>query len=79
VLVKKTSKNQFTLPRKIAGDFEGVDYFDASLEDNRIVLVPVRIVSRGDSLAKIREKATKLGVTEGDVAEAVRWARQGVR
>jgi hypothetical protein len=30
---KKTSKNQVTLPKEIAQDFQGIDYFDAAVEE----------------------------------------------
>jgi len=76
MLVKKTSKNQLTLPRDIANAFGDVEYFDASRVDDRIVLIPVQVVGRGDTLSKVREKAIGLGLTENDVTEAVSWARR---
>ena len=45
-------------------------------EDNeRIVLTPVRI-NRADA---VRAKLADLGMTEEDVADAVSWAREGVK
>lgn len=38
--------------------------------------MPVKITHEGITLEEVREKLEKLGVTEGDVAEAVRWARK---
>ena len=76
MLAKKTAKNQLTLPKEIADRFPGVDLFDAKVERNRIVLVPVKVTPIETSLESIREKMVKLGLTEGDVAGAVEWARK---
>jgi hypothetical protein len=78
MLAKKTSKNQLTLPKGIADRFPGVDLFDATVEENRIVLVPVKLTPITASLDSIREKMEKLGITEGDVADAVKWARKNM-
>jgi hypothetical protein len=72
VLAKKTVKNQLTLPKRIADRFPGVDYFEVQLEQDRIVLSPVR----PDRLAEVRAKLIELGVTPGDVTRAVAWARR---
>jgi hypothetical protein len=79
MLAKKTAKNQLTLPKEIADRFPGVDLFDATVEQNRIVLVPVKVTPITSSLEGIREKMEKLGITEGDVADAVAWARKKKR
>jgi len=79
MLAKKTAKNQLTLPKEIADRFPGVDLFDATVERNRIVLVPVKVTPITLSLAGIREKMEKLGIAEGDVADAVAWARKTKR
>jgi hypothetical protein len=76
VLARKTSKNQLTLPKEIVGNFPGIDLFDASVENNRIVLTPVRIMPVALSLNSIRQKMERLGITEDDVDEAVQWARK---
>jgi hypothetical protein len=76
MLAKKTSKNQLTLPKEIVGNFPGVDLFDAVVEDNRIVLTPVKVTPIAASLEGIRAKMQKLGIEDKDVAEAVRWARK---
>ena len=72
MLAKKTSKNQITLPKAIASRFPGVDYFDVREEDGRIVLVPLR-ESKADD---VRARLQQLGITEDDVADAVRWVRR---
>ena len=79
MLAKKTSKNQLTLPKEIADRFPGVDLFDAKVERNRIVLVPVKVTPIATSMESIREKMEKLGIAEGDVADAVAWARKRKR
>lgn len=71
-IAKKTSKNQITLPRSIVERFPGVDYFEAREENGRIVLSPVR-PGRADA---VRAKLAELGIEEGDVEAAVRWARE---
>ncbi len=75
MLAKKTSKNQITLPKEIVKGFEDVEYFDVSIKDHAIRLTPVKITPFQSSLAIVREKIKKLGLTEKDVGEAIRWAR----
>jgi hypothetical protein len=76
MLARKTSKNQLTLPKEVVGNFPGIDLFDASVENNRIILTPVRIVPVISSLENIRKKMECLGIVENDVTEAVQWARK---
>lgn len=76
MLAKKTSKNQLTLPKDIANKFPNVDLFDATVEDNRIVLVPVRVTPITASLEGIRDKMEKLGIVDQDVTNAMAWARK---
>lgn len=76
MLAKLTSKNQLTLPRDIIKEFKGIEYFDAALQDGRIVLAPVRIQPVNANLEGIRKKMEKLGITPADVSEAIRWARR---
>lgn len=75
MLAKKTSKNQLTLPKEIVGNFPGIDFFDATLEENRIVLTPVKVTPITASLADVRAKMKKLGLSPDDVSKAVAWAR----
>jgi hypothetical protein len=72
MLAKKTSKNQITLPKAVVSRFPGVDYFEVSEEDGRIVLQPVR-PSRAD---EVRTKLAQLGIVPDDVKRAVKWARK---
>ena len=79
MLTKKTSKNQITLPKKVVELFPGTQYFDANIQDNKIVLIPVRITAAASRLDTVREKMKKLGISQKDVGEAIRWARKGKR
>ncbi len=72
MLAKRTVKNQITLPKKIADAFPGIDHFDVKIDDGRIVLAPVQ----PNRMEQVRARLAELGVTERDVAAAVRWARR---
>jgi len=72
MLVKRTSKNQITLPKKIADRFPGVEYFTVKQSGNKIVLEPLE-PSRAD---EVRTRLAKLGIDEADVAKAVAWTRE---
>jgi hypothetical protein len=71
MLAKKTSKNQLTLPKRVADQFPDAEYFDVGVEQGRIVLRPVSFRSAFD----VRERLGRLGITEKDVRDAVAWAR----
>jgi len=75
MLAKKTSKNQITLPKAITNAFPEAQYFDVSIKDDKILLMPVKIMPVGSTLEGLREKMKELGITKKDVNEAVRWAR----
>ena len=76
MLAKKTSKNQITLPKAISTAFPDAVYFDVSIEENRILLRPVKMVPYRKTLEEVRAKMAKLGIAENDVSEAVKWARR---
>ncbi len=73
MLAKMTVKNQLTLPKKIASRFAGVEYFDVSTDGVSITLQPLQR-SRAD---EVRVHLEELGITEQDVADAIKWAREG--
>jgi bifunctional DNA-binding transcriptional regulator/antitoxin component of YhaV-PrlF toxin-antitoxin module len=75
VLAKKTVKNQITLPKRIAEQFPGTEYFDVRVENGHIVLEPLK-PHRAD---RIREKLSRLGISEKDIRDAVAWARAARR
>ena len=72
MLAKRTSKNQITLPKAIIADFEGIEYFEISQQDGRIILEPVQI----NQADKVREKLNALGIKEGDLDDAIQYARK---
>ena len=76
MLVKKTSKNQITLPKEIIKNFPDIEYFEAKVEGEKIVLIPVKVIPANITLEKIREKIKNLGITKEDVKEAIKWARK---
>ncbi|MBI5598362.1 MAG: AbrB/MazE/SpoVT family DNA-binding domain-containing protein [Deltaproteobacteria bacterium] len=76
MLAKKTSKNQLTLPKKIAGIFEGIDYFDVAVKDNVIILKPVKITPAESALEGVRNKIEALGLKDEDIRKAIRWSRK---
>ena len=57
----------------VISGFGGVTHFDVTSENGRIVLTPVRF-NRADV---VRAKLAEVGITESDVADAVKWARRG--
>ena len=71
MLAKKTSKNQITLPKRIADQFPAVDYFEVTTEGGRIVLRPVEV----DPVARLNAKLAEMGLDDEDVRDAVNWAR----
>jgi hypothetical protein len=79
MLAKKTSKNQITLPKEIVKAFPRAEYFDVSIRDNAIRLMPVKITPVQSSLDSVKDKMKKLGLTEKDVTEAIQWARSRKR
>ena len=79
MLAKKTSKNQITLPKEIVKVFPDAEYFDVSVRDNTIRLMPVKITPVPSSLDSVRDKIEKLGLTEKEGGEAMQWARSRKR
>lgn len=76
MLAKLTSQNRVTLPKSVMADFPGTEYFEVSSEDGRILLTPVR---RFNSADDARDHIEALGITEDDIADAVKWARQSAQ
>lgn len=72
MLAKLTVKNQLTLPKAVARQFAGVEYFDVSTDGVAVTLKPLR-PSKAD---EVRQHLAKLGITEQDVTDAIAWARE---
>jgi hypothetical protein len=75
MLVKKTSKNQVTLPQKALQEIPETDYFDVTTKDGVLILRPVTVAEPGSRLASIRRKIKDLGIEPDDVDRAIAWAR----
>ncbi len=71
MLAKLTVKNQLTLPKAVASQFPGVEYFEISTDGRAITLRPFE----RNHLEEIWAHLEKLGITEQDVKDAVTWAR----
>lgn len=74
MLAKLTAKNQLTLPKAATSAVGAAEYFDVQTRDGVIVLTPVR-VQRADA---VRAKLAELDLAEGDIEDAVAWARRRV-
>ncbi len=75
MLARKTPENQLSLPKAILDNFPGIELFDATVEENRIVLTPVMASSATASLNSVRAKMKKLRLVPKDVVEGIHWAR----
>jgi hypothetical protein len=68
MLAKLTAKNR---PEEIVQQFPGIEHFEVMTDGNAVIL---KAFSQ-NSLEKIRAHIERLGITEQDVADAVKWAR----
>ncbi len=71
MLAKITSKNQLTLPRRAVEALGNPSHFTVEVVSGRLVLSPARL----GGAEEVRRKLAALGLTEGDVDDAVAWAR----
>jgi|GEM_PF-1703490 len=78
-IVRISSRNQVTLPRRIMDSLSGSTYFEVALEGEHIVLKPIDIRAKGETLAKVREKIRSLGITEDIIPLAVAETRKRYR
>jgi len=69
---KKTLKNQITLPKVIISRFPGIEYFDITEENGKIILAPLKLSRTGE----VREKLKLLGIDECDIKDAIDWSRK---
>ena len=75
MIARLTDKNQLTIPDPLIFDLPDSEFFDITCEDGRIVLTPVTVAEinrRGD---EVQRKLQERGITEKDVADAIKWAR----
>lgn len=73
MLVKLTSKNQITVPKKIMEQFPGTQYFDVTLTDDTVLLKPLKIYDV--SLEQIKGKIDKLGLKRSAISNAIKKVR----
>lgn len=71
MLAKLTVKNQLTLPKVVASQFPGIEYFEIDTDGSSITLRPFRRSSADET----RDCLASLGLTEQDVKNAITWAR----
>ena len=66
-----TADNQLIVPSTVVADFPGVDCFAVARDGERIILTPLQL----PPIDAVWAQTAAQGVTEQDVAEAVKWAR----
>ena len=71
MIARLTSENQLNLPESIVSEFDGIEYFDITKESGRLVLTPVKLTG----IERVWQKIEERGITEQDIADAVKWAR----
>jgi len=77
MLCKRAAKNQITVPKKIVERFSDYEYFEIKAGKDRIILLPVKLVSVEENpLERIRKKISSQGLFETDIEEAIQWARK---
>ena len=69
---KMIKPNQITLPDEVALGLHGVEYLDIEEKDGCLVLTPV-VHTEAD---KVREELGRRGITQKDIDDAIRWARE---
>ncbi|MDX9959608.1 MAG: AbrB/MazE/SpoVT family DNA-binding domain-containing protein [Spirochaetia bacterium] len=80
MLCKLTSKNQITLPKEVLQVFKGKEYFNARVEQGRIILEPMIVRPVETSrLASIRNAVAATGIKEESVPDLVDEARRESR
>ena len=79
MIARLTNKNQLTIIDPLTFDFPAdlpkSELYDVACEDGRIVLTPVTVAEITGRADKVRRKLQERGITEKDVADAIKWAR----
>jgi hypothetical protein len=60
MLIKLSSKNQVTVPRRLLAELPSTKYFEVELENGALVMKPVELVET--KLEQIQRKMTDLGL-----------------
>lgn len=74
-LTKRTSRNQVTLPAALIKDWKDADYFSVTRVGDHLELRPALTNGTEDPLEKFRRRMDERGVTDEDIAQAVRDVR----
>ena len=81
--IKMTRAHQVTLPKRLLerAGWMGYEFFVADLENDRLFLTPLTLKNHVPlaSLSGLRRHFSKLGITQGDVQDAIQWARRQKR
>ena len=79
MIARLTNKNQLTIIDPLTCDFPAglpkSELYDVVCEDGRIVLTSVTIAEITRRVDKVRQKLQERGITEKDVADAIKWGR----
>ena len=76
MIARLTDKNQLTIPDPLVFDLPQSEFYDVACEDGRIVLTPVSVAEISRRVEEVRRELQERGITEQDVADAVKWARE---
>ena len=71
ILAHLTARNTLVIPKVVTDEFGGIDTFEVTVQEGKIVLTPLATTPAEE----VRQKLAAKGITEEDVAEAVKWAR----
>jgi hypothetical protein len=77
LLVKKTVRNQVTLPKALLARLATTDYFEAEVAGDALVLRPVKVVEMVD-IDKVRNRLKRRRLRADQVEQAVVWARKNL-
>jgi hypothetical protein len=72
MLAEKLTHNQLTLPDAICAQFSNIRYFEVSVENEHIILKPMY----EQLFDNIQQKMELIGISDQDIIDAVKWARQ---
>lgn len=75
MLIKKTAKNQVTVPKALLAKLASTDYFEADVAGDVLVLRPVKVVEMVD-IDKIRDRLKRRQLKADEAGKAVGWARE---
>lgn len=73
--VKMITKNQSEMPKDISPGSVLKEQHEVEPISDGVVVSPEQIQKHSDDVDAIRLKLEKLGITEADIADAVKWAR----